>query len=183
MSSPRTFPIHRQIFLFNPPRQRVNPDMAVSYALRGATYLYNKRIPYKFIPVFNSEYHPGAPLRLGEATTSARSASYKRFSFLVSPLNIVSLLKPCLPLLANTCLPTEDCKQPTWCVTFTHKPGNLSDHPWVSCDRRMFPGLLHPCSRRRSSCRKCYDSGAYRVQRNSTLATSTYASAPNSTRP
>jgi len=37
------------LFLFHPP---VNPDMAVRYALKkSATYLYYKRIPYKFAPL------------------------------------------------------------------------------------------------------------------------------------
>ena len=42
------------------------------------------------------------------------SASYKRFAFLrLSPPSNRIPVKACLPLLANTCLPTEDCKQLT----------------------------------------------------------------------
>jgi hypothetical protein len=179
VSSSLTFPIHR---LFHP-STRTWPSVTPS---KSATYLYHKRIPYKIVPEFDSPSRCTVtfwrsfrslrvlpiPLRINDS----------RF-YACLPLNIVSLLKSCLPPLANTCLPTEDCKQLTWCVTFIHVPGNLFDHPWVRYNRQMFHGLLHPCSRRRSSCRKCYDSGAYRVQQNSTLATSTYALEPNSTRP
>jgi hypothetical protein len=53
------------------PSTRTWPSVTPS---KSATYLYYKRIPYKFIPLvqFRVPLHPGALLRFGEASASAR---------------------------------------------------------------------------------------------------------------
>ena len=80
------FPIHS-------PLTRTWPSVTPS---KGATYLYCKRIPYKFIPLVQSWIPPRCTVTFWRSfrALASDSASYKRFAFLrlSSPLNIVSLL-------------------------------------------------------------------------------------------
>lgn len=82
-------------------------------------------------------------------------------------------------------MPPNGRLQTTNLVRYIHLCSGVSSltHPWVRLTSRMCRAPLRPCSRRRSSCRKRYASGACRVHLNSTSATSTYAWAQNSTRP